>query len=54
MSADFDPAYGPVLAMAQSIASTDPAQARRLLEQLDHANPARHEARRLLDARPSD
>jgi spermidine synthase len=54
MSADFDAAYGPVLAMAQSIARTDPAQARRLLEQLDLANPARHDAQRLLDALPPD
>jgi spermidine synthase len=54
MSADFDAAYGPVLAMAQAIEHTDPAQARRLLEQLDRANPKRHEARNLLDARQPD
>jgi len=54
MSADFDAAYGPVLAMAQAMERTDPVQARRLLEQLDRANPARHEARNLLDARQPD
>jgi spermidine synthase len=54
MSADFDAAYGPVLAMAQALKRADPAQARRLLERLDHSNPARHEARQLLDALPPD
>jgi len=50
MSADFEAAYGAVLAMAQAIQRTDPTQARRQLEQLEHHNPSRHEARRLLDA----
>jgi len=54
MSADFEAAYRPVLAMAQAIRLTDPAQARRLLERLDHNNPSRHEARQLLDALPSN
>jgi spermidine synthase len=52
MSADFDAAYLPVLAMARQLALSDPPAARALLEALDKANPARPEARRLLAALP--
>ena len=51
-SPDFEPAYLPVIAMARQMAVSDPAGARRLLEALDRANPARPEARRLLAALP--
>ena len=51
-SPDFEPAYLPVLAMARQLAVSDPNSARRLLETLDKANPARPEARRLLTALP--
>jgi spermidine synthase len=51
-SPDFEPAYLPVLAMARQLAVSDPKSARRLLETLDKANPARFEARRLLMALP--
>ncbi|MFS8042400.1 fused MFS/spermidine synthase [Xanthobacter sp. AM33] len=54
MSPDFEPAYGPVLAMARQRAVSEPAAARRLLEALDKANPARPDARRLLAALPPD
>src|SRR5262249_45554688 len=50
LSADFDAAYLPVLAMAQRLGRSDPSAARSLLEALDRANPARPEARRLLAA----
>jgi len=50
ISPDFDSAYGPVLAMAQQLARTEPDAARRLLENLAQANPARPEARQLLSA----
>lgn len=52
ISPDFDAAYVPVLAMARRLAVTDPASARRLLETLDRANPARSDARRLLATLP--
>jgi len=52
ISADFDAAYRPVLAMAKQLAATDPAGARRLLEELDRANPARPDARRQLMTLP--
>ncbi|WP_051952693.1 hypothetical protein [Methylocapsa aurea] len=52
MSANFDAAYLPVLAMARQLGLSDPSAARRLLEALDRANPARPEARRLLAALP--
>ncbi len=52
ISPDFDSAYDPVLAMAQQSAGTDPGAARRLLESLEQANPARPEARQLLNAIP--
>jgi spermidine synthase len=52
LSADFDAAYAPVLAMARQLGVSDPRAARRLLESLDKANPMRPEARRLLAALP--
>ncbi|MGL5165445.1 MAG: fused MFS/spermidine synthase [Afipia sp.] len=51
-SNDFDAAYVPVLAMARRLGLSDPQGARRLLEALEQANPARPEARRLLSALP--
>jgi spermidine synthase len=52
MSADFDAAYFPVIAMARQLRLSDPSSARRLLEALDRANPSRPDARRLLAAMP--
>jgi spermidine synthase len=52
VSADFDAAYLPVLNMARALARSDPPAARRLLEDLDRANPARSEARQLLAMLP--
>jgi spermidine synthase len=52
ISGDFDAAYMPVLAMARQLGLKEPAAARRLLEALDQANPARSEARRLLASLP--
>jgi spermidine synthase len=52
MSADFDAAYFPALAMAERLRITDPQAARRLLEALDRASPGRPEARQLLAASP--
>src|SRR5262249_5573496 len=54
MSSDFDAAYMPVLAMARQLGLSDPPAARRLLEALERANPARSEARRLLAALPPE
>lgn len=45
LSADFRPAYDPLLAMATSLARTDPAAARALLGELVRLQPARPEAR---------
>jgi spermidine synthase len=47
-SPDFDSAYGPVLAMAQQLARSDPDAARTLLEKLAQASPGRPEAGQLL------
>lgn len=44
----FDPAYDPLLAMAQALHRFDPAAAIRLLRDLEAAAPARPEARRLI------
>jgi spermidine synthase len=52
MSGDFDAAYMPIIAMARQLGLRDPKAARRLLEALDLANPARPEARRLLASLP--
>src|SRR5262249_23049865 len=54
LSADFDAAYRPVLAMAQQLAGSDRSAARQLLEDLERANPNRSEARSLLTAIPAD
>lgn len=51
-SGDFDAAYMPVIAMARKLALSDPSSARRLLEALAEANPARPEARHLLSTLP--
>jgi len=48
MSPDFDPAYRPLLAMAQSLVRIDPSAGRNLVVQLIDANPGRTEARRIL------
>lgn len=48
MSPDFDPAYRPLLAMAQSLDLIDPDAGRNLVVQLIDANPGRSEARRIL------
>jgi spermidine synthase len=50
ISSDFTPAYGPLLAMAESLASLDRPAARRLLSDLDRVVPDRPDARRLLGA----
>jgi spermidine synthase len=50
ISPDFDSAYGPVLAMAQQLAHSEPDAARRLLENLAQASPQRPEAQQLLNA----
>lgn len=47
-SADFRPAYDPLLRMAAALARTDPAGARALLEELARLQPARSEASQLL------
>jgi spermidine synthase len=43
-SADFRPAYDPLLRMAAALARTDPAGARALLAELARLQPARPEA----------
>src|SRR5215510_5792518 len=53
MSGKFDAAYMPIIAMARQLGLRDPKAARRLLEALDLANPARPEARRLLASLPT-
>ncbi len=52
MSADFDAAYLPLISMARELGLSDPQAARRLLEALDAASPARPEARHLLAGLP--
>jgi spermidine synthase len=47
-SADFRPAYTPLLSMAAALANEDPAAAQALLEQLQQAHPQRPEAAQLL------
>ena len=54
ISPDFDPAYRPLLGMAQHLVRIDPGAGRALLLQLVDANPERPEARRLLNAFPSE
>lgn len=48
ISPDFRPAYDPLLAMAQALASSDVVGARELLSELSRLQPARAEASRLL------
>ena len=48
LSAEFDPAYAPLMSMARSLRASDPAAAQRLLEAIDAAAPSRPEARDLL------
>ncbi len=48
LSAEFDPAYGPLMSMARSLISSDRTAAARLLRQIDEAAPSRDEARELL------
>jgi spermidine synthase len=48
MSPDFRPAYDPLLHMAVAMGRTDPAAARDLLQELQHLQPARPEAARIL------
>ena len=48
-SADFRPAYDPLVLMARALASIDVSAARSLLEELDRLVPDRREARLLLE-----
>jgi spermidine synthase len=48
-SPDFEPAYNPLLAMAQQLHKKNPAAARRLLIELETANPNRQDAKRMRD-----
>ena len=48
LSEDFDPAYQPLLGMAQSLLRDDKPAARRLLAEIAAAAPDRPEARQLL------
>lgn len=48
LSPEFDPAYRPLLSMAQALAASDRTAARRLLEAIVSAAPGREEARRML------
>jgi spermidine synthase len=55
ISADFRPAYDPLLRMAMALGHGDPLAARSLLSELDRLAPVRDEAReglRRLDATP--
>ncbi len=48
LSAEFEPAYAPLMSMARSLLGSDPATAERLLRDIDTAAPSRREARDLL------
>jgi spermidine synthase len=48
LSAEFDPAYQPLIGMAKSLFASDRATAARLLRAIDGAAPSRNEARELL------
>ena len=48
LSADFDPAYQPLLGMARALLAANPAEGQRLLQAIVQAAPARQEARALL------
>ena len=48
LSAEFDPAYGPLIGMARSLMASDRTAAARLLHEINDAAPSRGEARELL------
>jgi spermidine synthase len=48
LSAEFDPAYGPLMSMAQSLLALDREAAARLLREIDSAAPTRPDARGFL------
>jgi spermidine synthase len=48
LSAEFEPAYAPLMSMARSLRRADRAAAQHLLQAIDAAAPSRHEARDLL------
>jgi spermidine synthase len=48
LSAEFNPAYGPLIGMARSLIATDREAAARLLREIKDAAPSRGEARELL------
>jgi spermidine synthase len=48
LSAEFDPAYGPLIDMARSLLASEPAAAARLLREINDAAPSRGDARELL------
>jgi spermidine synthase len=48
LSAEFNPAYGPLIAMAQSLMASDRPAAARLLREINDAAPSRGGARELL------
>ena len=48
LSPEFDPAYGPLIAMARSLLASDRTAAARLLHAIDAAAPSRDEAREML------
>jgi spermidine synthase len=48
LSPEFDPAYGPLIAMARSLMASDRTAAARLLHEINDAAPSRGEARELL------
>jgi spermidine synthase len=47
-SAEFEPAYAPLMSMARSLLASDRPAAERLLLAIDEAAPSRHDARELL------
>jgi spermidine synthase len=48
LNPEFDPAYGPLIAMARSLMASDRPAAARLLREINDAAPSRTEARELL------
>jgi spermidine synthase len=48
LSGEFDPAYGPLIAMARALMASDRQAAARLLREIADAAPSRGEARELL------
>jgi spermidine synthase len=48
LSAEFDPAYQPLISMAKALMASDRQAAARLLHEIDNAAPSRSEARELL------